>query len=190
MKLGLRPENRVILAVGESTRAADHERAVWAASILHVLDPRHKLLLCGRGDRAGAAAELGRKLGQPKLVITADPSSVSYEELLSVADVGLLTASEPVAPLPVVVTMAAGVPVVATEGLTAQEYLRDAAAIVSTAPRVIAQQVLRLLENPGNRREIAENGKFHVTNHFPIDHFLERYCSLYSRVGIAVAASS
>jgi glycosyltransferase involved in cell wall biosynthesis len=189
-KLGLLPEDRVILAVGESTRAADREQAVWAASILHVLDPRHKLLLCGRGDRAGAAAELGRKLGQPKLVITVDPSSASYEELLSVADVGLLTASKPVAPLPVLLTLAAGVPVVATEGPTAREFLRDAAAIVSPAPRVIARELLRLLENPRDRREIAERGTNHVTNHFPIDPFLDRYCSLYSRVGVAASYPS
>ena len=189
-KLGLGPEDRVILAIGESTRAADHERAVWAASILHVLDPRHKLLLWGRGDRTGAAAELGQKLAQPKLVITADLSSASYEERLSVGDVGLLTASGPVAPLPVLLTVAAGVPVVATEGETARKYLRDAAAIISTPPRIIAQQLLRLLENPGDRRKIAEKGKLHVTNHFPIDPFLEGYRSLYSRVGVAAAASS
>lgn len=182
-KLDLKPDDRVILAVGESTRAADHERAVWAASILHVLDPRHKLLLWGRGDRATAAAELGRKLGQPNLVVTADADSTCYEELLSIADVALLTASEPVAPLPVLLTMAAGVPVVAIEGAVAREYLADVLDAVPPAPRIIARHLLRLMEHPEQRRQAAERARTHVTRQFPLSSFLDLYRSLYAQVG-------
>jgi hypothetical protein len=39
-RLGIGPEDYVLLAPGESTRAAAHERAAWAGSILHVTDER------------------------------------------------------------------------------------------------------------------------------------------------------
>src|SRR4051794_30946200 len=49
--LGFGPDDCIILAAGESTRAAAHHReAAWAASILHVLSPVYKLLIWGRGE--------------------------------------------------------------------------------------------------------------------------------------------
>ena len=42
--LGLNPDDYVILACGESTRQAAHKLAVWATTVLHVLDPRNRLL--------------------------------------------------------------------------------------------------------------------------------------------------
>src|SRR5205823_4894860 len=47
--LGLAKEDYILLAAGETTDAAGHLDALWAASILHHLDVRFKLLLWGEG---------------------------------------------------------------------------------------------------------------------------------------------
>src|SRR5205823_818613 len=70
--LGFVHEDYVLLAAGESARGAGHDRAVWAASILHVLDSHYKVLLWGRGELAGAAERLGARLHQPDLISVAE----------------------------------------------------------------------------------------------------------------------
>src|SRR4051812_43313108 len=47
-ELGLHPDHRVTLAPGESTRQSGHEAAVFAMSVLNVVDPGSRLLTWGR----------------------------------------------------------------------------------------------------------------------------------------------
>src|SRR5688572_14375640 len=84
--LGLGEDDVVLLAPGESTPAADHALAVHVASILRVLDARHRLLIWGRGPRARRVAALGDRLAQPDLVRVAEARlgrRVEFEELLA-----------------------------------------------------------------------------------------------------------
>ena len=50
--LGFAPDDCVLLAVGESTREANHRLAAWTAAILNVLDGRSRVLLWGEGHFA------------------------------------------------------------------------------------------------------------------------------------------
>src|SRR5215204_2515199 len=97
-RLGVSDDHFVILAPGESSRAAAHERAAWVGSILHVVDERYRVLLWGRGPRLDVAAELGEKLRQPGLVVVAQrvlKNDVEFQDLLPAADVLLVTATAP-----------------------------------------------------------------------------------------------
>src|SRR4029079_19176372 len=69
--LGFGENDRVILAAGESTRAAAHTDAPWAVGILHVADPKYRLLVWGRGLQGRQVRELGERWRLPGLMAVA-----------------------------------------------------------------------------------------------------------------------
>src|SRR5687767_6498869 len=124
-RLGFHDADCVLLAPGESTRAAAHEDAAWAGAIAHYLDPRYKLLLWGRGERAGAVSRRADAVAAD-LLSAAEPvlrESVEFESLLPAADAVLITARGPVPTLPIAVCMAAGLPIVSAVTYTVAEML-------------------------------------------------------------------
>jgi hypothetical protein len=112
--LGFTRDDFVMLAVGESTRPADHRATAWTASILHTLDPRYKMLLWGRGEMAGSVQQFGTALSHPQLIHCAEgrlKRPVEFEELLCATDLVLVSASGPVATLPISICMASALPI-------------------------------------------------------------------------------
>ena len=162
---------------------------MWAGSILHVTDERYRVLLWGRGPRADAAAGLGRKLRQPGLVIVADRvlgRPVEFEELMPAADAMLVTAQGPVSPLPVGTAMAAGVPVISAETPLLRELGaagRFALTPPADAPRLLAQSVLELEDDPELRDRLIAEGRAAARELFAPAAMTERYRALYASFG-------
>lgn len=183
--LGLADADHVLLAPGESTEPADHERAVWAGSILGVIDPKYKILLWGRGPRARRAAALGGRLRQPDLVRVAEARlgrRIGFEELLSAADTTLVAAREGAATLPVAACMAAGLPIVSTVSYTLGELLEDRHSAVMAppgSPRHLARRFLDLQADPALRWAVADTAKAEAFEYFPLTRFLDEYRALY-----------
>jgi glycosyltransferase involved in cell wall biosynthesis len=182
--LGFADDDFVMLAAGESTRAADHGRAVWSGSILHVVDEHYRVLLWGRGRRFDAAASLGHKLRQPGLVVVAAARTrdVEFEDLLPAADALLVTAHSPIPTLPVAMAMAAGVPVVAVPRPELADVVADnvtALTVPSPAPRLIAQRVLDLRADPDAARRVIARGRERVGALFSPDRFISEMESVY-----------
>src|ERR1700722_18810635 len=67
-EVGFRENDFVVLAPGESTRAAEHNLVLWATAIAHELDPTWKVLVWGRGPLAGQVARMGKRLNHPELL--------------------------------------------------------------------------------------------------------------------------
>lgn len=183
-RLGIGDDDFVLVAGGESTRAAAHERAVWTGSILHVTDERYRVLLWGRGPRAGAAAALGGKLRQPGLVVVVERAlgrPAAFEDLLPAADAMLVTGREPVSPLPLALAMAAGVPVISAETPFVRE-LRSSRPFALTppadAPRLLAQCVLELRDDESLRARLVAEGRAAATQLFSPRSFAESYRAL------------
>jgi glycosyltransferase involved in cell wall biosynthesis len=177
-ELGFEDTDFVVLACGESTSPAAHRIAAWATSILHVIDPRHRLLAWGRGPQTGGLVRFGRRLQQPKLVTLAQQTlcrSVEWEELVSVADVLLVTASELTATLPICIAMAAGLPVIANSTPLMAEIQRDVTLVPEATPKTLAQAIYKLSQAPASRRKsIAPSTSDSVT---------QQWRELYLRLG-------
>lgn len=186
--LGLGDDDFVLLAPGESTRAAHHELAAHAASILHVLDERYKLLLWGRGDQLARAAAMGRKLNQPGLVRVAEQRlgrAVEFEELLPAADAVLVAARGAVATLPIAICMAAGLPIVSTVTYTVAELLEDrhtALMVPQPKPRLLARRVLDLRADPQLQWHVADVARTEAYEFFSHSRFLNQYRAAYRQV--------
>lgn len=185
-QLDIADSDFVLLAPGESTRAAAHERAVWTGSILHVTDERYRVLLWGRGPRAHTAAALGRKLRQPGLVVVAERAlgrPGTFEELLPAADAVLATARGPVTSLPLALAMAAGVPIISPQSPLISEFAGRAPIALTTpadAPRLLAQRVLDLREDANLRQRVVAAAQSAARTAFEPRGTLRQYRDLYA----------
>jgi glycosyltransferase involved in cell wall biosynthesis len=187
-KLGFAPDDFVILAPGESTRAPAHSLAVWAASILHVLDPKYRLLLWGRGPLVAQAERFAQRTHQHGLLEVAERElrrRVPFEQLMSAADVVLVTATEPSPTLPVAVCMAAALPIVALVTPTTSELLEDrhtALMVGRPAPRILAQRVLDLRSDPGLQWTISDMARTEAYEYFSMTRFLNQWRAVYRQI--------
>lgn len=186
--LGFKENDFILLAAGESTRAARHEHAVWAGSILHVIDERNKLLLWGEGPTAVRAATQGRRMNQPKLCRVAKEilnRRIEFDDLLPACDAVLAPADGDVAPLLLMQAMAAGRPIVGTSTPSLMELLengRTAWLVPPTQPRQLAQHVLDLREDAARRQSIIEAARRAAIDRFPNSRFIDLFRELYRRV--------
>ena len=146
------------------------------------------MLLWGRGPHARRAAEMGRKLGQPDLVRSAEArlgKKIEFEELLPAADTVLIAATGPVATLPVAVCMAAGLPVVAAVSYTVAELLEDrhtAVMVPQGSPRLLARRVLELREDPSLQWSIADMARTEAFEFFALTRFVAQYRTIYQQL--------
>lgn len=186
--LGYKEGDVVLLAPGESSRAANHRAAAWAASILHVLDERYKLLVWGRGEEIGPVREFPRQQGIPQLMAVAEDRlgrRVEFEELLPAADVVVNTSTGPVATLPLAICMAAGLPIVSTVTYTGSELLEDrhtALMVGKAVPKAVAQRVLQLREDAELQWRISDMARTEAYEYFALTRFLEQYRGVYRQL--------
>jgi glycosyltransferase involved in cell wall biosynthesis len=179
--LGLDENDCVLIAPGETTLQSGHDHAVWACGILNVLDARNKLLLWGRGSRAEETARLANRLRQGDMVRLAEQHlqrPIEFEELLSIADVCLVTPAGAAPTLPVAMAMAAGVPIVSTVTYMLAELLEDrhtALMVPTRSPRALVQRIMDLREDPALQAKLADTARAEAYEHFSMTRMLDAY---------------
>ena len=186
-QLGLTEADHVFLTAGESTRGAAHRDAIWATSILHVADPKYKLLVWGRGGMLDSLEHFGRNVMPDALRIAQRRLGrrVEFEELLPAADGIVVTARAPVATLPVAISMAAALPIVATVTPTVAELLEDRHTALMTAParpRWFARRVLDLIEDPASQWSLSDTARTEAYEYFAFTRFVNQFRSVYRQV--------
>lgn len=187
-ELGLCAEDYVLLAVGESTRQANHELAVWASGILNVLDRRYKLLVWGRGIKSASLVRFAKSLKQGEMIRPAEPMlgrAVEFEELLPAADLLLVTSTGAQPTLSLAMGMAAGLPIVSTVTYTNGELLEDhhnALMTPKATARMLAQRVMVLRGDAGLQWELSDRARMEAFEYFSASRFLEQFRMLYRQV--------
>jgi glycosyltransferase involved in cell wall biosynthesis len=187
-RLGIADDHYVLLAPGESTRTAGHVLAVWAASILHVVDEQYRIVLWGRGGRLGRAARLGEKLRQPGLVIVAERAlnvRVAFADLLPAADALLTTPEQAIPTLPIAAAMAAGVPVVSVASRGLSDFLADgetAFTVAEPSARKLAQRVLDVRAEPTRVGHMTDRARELALQAFSPQRFIEQFQHVYRRM--------
>jgi glycosyltransferase involved in cell wall biosynthesis len=110
---------------------------------------------------------------------------VEYEELLPAADMILVTARAPVATLPIAISMAAGLPIIATVTRTVAELLEDRHTALMTAPgkpRMFARRVLDLIEDSSAQWSLADMSRTEAYEYFAFTRFVNQVRSVYRQV--------
>lgn len=182
-RLGLLPDDRVVLAAGDSTPVFGHRLALHAMSILHVLDRRYRLLIWGRGREMGALEHLARQLRQPRLLVCAESRlghSVHFQELLTAADVALITAAQVAPVLPMMLCAAGGLPTVGCDTGLVREILGDQSVLlVPPAPRNIAQALRDLFDDKSRATAIASAARKRAHETFGLAAYVDALVALY-----------
>ncbi len=180
-ELGFENADFVTLLCGESTTESEHRTGAWAVSVLHVIDPRYRLLAWGRGSQTTSLIRFGERLEQPKLVTLAQQKlarAVEWEELVSVADAILIPGGGLIATLPISICQASGVPIVARAGPTTSEILANnpnTSLVPDATPKTLAQALLKISENGTARKNAAAEHSSRSTT--------DQWRDLYRRLG-------
>ena len=180
-RLGLSETDYVFLAAGESTRAAAHIAATWAVSILHVADPKYKILIWGKGPGREGVVHFAEKT-MPTVLRVADLPE--YEDLLPAADMVLVTAKNAVATLPIAISMAANMPIVASVTPTVAELLEDrhTALMTTNKPKQIAQRILDLVDDTNQQWQLADMARTEAYEYFSFTRFVNQFRAIYRQV--------
>jgi glycosyltransferase involved in cell wall biosynthesis len=187
--LGLAADDYVLLAAGESTAESGHRVAVWAASILHHLDRRHRMVLWGRGPVADSIRQFAQAVGGANVLRVATEilgAQVEWEDLLPVADMIVAPATGTVPPLPLICAMAAGLPVVGAATPAVSEVLEDrhtALLAPPDDPRALAQRILVLREDAGLQWRLADRARAEAYEYFAPSRYLQEMRAEYGRAG-------
>ena len=195
LALGFSETDIVFLTPGEATRGAKLTDAVWAVSILNVLDPKHRLLVWGPGDRTRRAVKFTDQLGEFAMLAVAEKRlgrKIEFEELLAAADMVVITAEGSVSTLPIAICMAAGLPIVSTVTSEVAELLEDrhtALFVAERSPRAIAQRLQDLLADKGLQWRLADMAKTEAYEYFANTRFMNQYRGLYQQVATGGAVA-
>ncbi len=179
--LGVAADDFVILLVARLDYLKDHATAVRTIQRVAQSRPNAKLVLVGEGPEKAriealvAQQQLGaqvRFLGLRKDVA----------RLLRGADLFLLTSISEGIPLTVIEAMAAGLPVVATRVGGLAEVVADGTTgclAPSGDDAALAEQVLRLADEPALRHRLGEAGRQRAAGLFSEDQMHAAYFQLY-----------
>jgi len=189
-KLGFTPNQYVVLLVGESTRTAGHFAGIWAASILNELDSSYQVLLWGRGADANRVMRFVSRINKTPFLHNAQARlrrPVDLEDILPAADMVLMPATEAVPTLPICISMAAGVPIVAVASSTTAELLEDrqtAMLTATAAPRKLAERMHLLRSDSILQWALADRARAEAYEHFSFRRFLAEHRTLYAQVTV------
>jgi hypothetical protein len=165
--LGIGPENKVVLAVGDSTLAANHSLGLWATGILMFLDTTWRFVIRGTGSMAGSVEKFAATGGMGERCVVASEVRgrvPGHEELIAAADYALDTATGATDQVPLRMCLARGgqlgLPVLGTSGPAAREWMDEADLLPAGAsPREIARRILDLEESAALREACVRRGE-------------------------------
>jgi glycosyltransferase involved in cell wall biosynthesis len=186
--LGLADEDYVLLAPGETTRQAGHREALWATGLLHVLDPRYRLLIWGRGAKVQSCANLAGKLNQARALVMAEQTlgrKIEFAGLLPAADAVLFAPGGPTPVLPLALCMGAGLPIVATRAPGFGNLLKDGDNCMlapQRSSRMLAQRVVEMRQNAELQTRIRESARNQARDLFCVRRFIEQYNDIYRKI--------
>ncbi|MFI5378707.1 MAG: glycosyltransferase family 4 protein [Tepidisphaerales bacterium] len=187
-QLNLASDDFVLLAPGQSTRGANHVDALWATAILHHLDPRYKLLLWGQGPDLDRVIRFRQRMANADCLRVAQPlvgRTLDFEDLLPATDMVVISATGLTQTLPVVIAMAAGLPIASTVTYSISELLEDHHTALMTrpgSPQTLARRILELREDARLQWQLADTARTEAYEYHALTRFIDQHRALYTRL--------
>ena len=120
---------------------------------------------------------LAARLKHPELLHTAE--KMKFEDVLPAADAAMIAATGGAAILPVAMSMAAGLAIVATPH-EALANGRNALVIDGDSPRAAAQALLELRADAALRARLGAQAQADALDRFSVERFVEEHRKIYS----------
>jgi glycosyltransferase involved in cell wall biosynthesis len=185
-RLGIRPADRVVLAIGRLSKEKAHTDLVAALACLLKLKPelRVKLVILGEGPERAAIAEAVRSAGLQGVVSL--PGHVNdVSEYYEIADVMAISSLSEGSPNVLLEAMAAGVPVVSTAVGGIPEIVGDgkhAILVQPGEPAAMAEAIGVLLSNSDTAYKLASAARELAMTEYSPEQRARSLIKLYSDV--------
>jgi len=182
-RLGLRPDARVILAVGNIREIKGYEFLIESFARIVDQDERLSLVICGI-DMLGYRANLDRLLAKKGLagrILFTDFVS-DIEAVYGAADLYALTSISEGFSLTTVEAMASLLPVVVTDCIGPREIIttgRDGIIVPRRDPELFGQTMLELIRDPLRSRALGEAGRRTVEKRFSVQESVRGFEELF-----------
>jgi len=185
-ELGLGPEDRLVLAVGNLYPVKGHRHAIEALALLHRDRGAERLhcAIAGRGGLADAlraqAAQLGVADRLHLLGLRSDIAAV-----LAAADVFILPSLSEGLPVALLEAMFAGCAIVASDVGDVRAALDDGRAgvlVPAGDARALARAIEGLLEAPGRARELGTRARRRAREQYDVTRMVARYVTIYQEL--------
>lgn len=180
--LGIKPEEKAVICIANLIPYKGHSDLISATALALKDVPEIKLLVVGQdrgiGDRLKGQADmlgirpvvkfLGQRLDTPELLAASDLSVIaSHEEGFSNV---------------ILESMAAGLPVVATDVGGNRESIVDGGTgwlVPPKAPSVLAAKVVDLLNDPSRATQWGKRGRRRIKKLFTVEKMIDSHLKLY-----------
>jgi glycosyltransferase involved in cell wall biosynthesis len=183
-ELAIDPEDLVLIQVARLDPLKDHGTAVRAMKKLVERRAQARLLLVGEGpERTGI--EQAIRDGDLRANVLLLGLRTDVARLLSAADLFLLTSVSEGIPVTLIEAMAAGLPVISTSVGGVPEVVEDGTTgLLSPVgdPTCLAEQILRLAEDPPLRKCLGERGLARAGELFSETQMHKGYVQLYEEM--------
>lgn len=179
-KLGLRPGEIFLLAVGRLVYEKGHEFLVEAMSAVTRADGRAVAGICGEGPLREQLTRQIEALGlQEKVKLLGQWDDVP--ELLAAADVFVLPSRWEGLPMALLEAMMAGLPVVAARVEGVEDVVEPGVhglLVPLESPAELARAILQLLGSPQERARMGKAARERVMTSYTTDRMCEQYLQL------------
>ena len=179
-RLGLDPADLVVGIVAIFRAQKAHHVLLRAIAQLAPTHPRLRLVAVGHGPEEGRIRALAEELGiTDRVLFTGLRDDVA--EILPGFDVSCLASVHEGAPLAVLESMAAGVPMVATDVGALRDLLADSREgyiVPAGDPEALADRLAALLADPVLREEMGRRARARAEREFSIEHTVQGYQEL------------
>ena len=182
-ELGLRPDDRLLVSVGNLYPVKGHRHLIDAVALLTPHYRSLHLAICGRGDADHALTAQARALGIADRVHLLGLRS-DIPNVLASADIFVHPSLSEGLPLALLEAMFAARPIVATDVGEVATVLANGAGVVvqpGSAP-ALAFAVNRLLGRPELARTMADRAFRSACDEYDVSRMVDRYQSLYLQV--------
>jgi glycosyltransferase involved in cell wall biosynthesis len=179
-RLGLDDADLVIGIAARLSRQKAHHVLLRAVALLHADRPRLRLVVIGGGAEEPALRALVAELGIAEHVLFTGVRD-DVRELLPGCDVTCLSSVHEGAPLVVLESMAAGVPVVATDCGAVRDLVadgREGFVVPVGDPDALAARLGTLLDDPALRADMGDRARRRAEAEYSIEHTAARFQEL------------
>ena len=179
-KLGLGPDDFVVIMVARFDPVKGHERLVGILPDLLKKIPNLKIVFAGDGERCSATERLTKKLGVSSAVRFLG-QRLDVFKIFKVSDAAILSSYHEGMPLTVLEAMACRLPVVGSDVVGIRDLVKDGETgyLVDFDNKEEVVKAFRKLDNKTIRRKLGEQGRRLVEEKFSMEKFVKSTLAVY-----------
>lgn len=176
-----------IVCVANLRPEKDHLNLLQAMREIVAKAPSAHLILVGQADNTSHLTRLRQEMDRGDLsskVTWLGPRN-DVAAILKACDIGVLSSRSEGLPLALLEYGQAGLATVATrigECPAVLDQGRVGCLVSPSAPRELADAILRLLQHPAEREQLGKAFQQRVNAHYSVEHVIDRICQVYAEV--------